>query len=179
MRILHVIHRVVVVFGQSQINVEHVFGIGLAAEQKEAHSIFAGPLNEIAQGDIAASALRNFHFNAAAHHAHHGVQHVVGVALWNASACGLQASAHACNGAVVVGALNVDHFGKAAFPFGNVVGHIGHKVGVGAVAFAHDAVFVIAVVGGLEPQRAILLVGLACFLKLLHSSVNAATGVEA
>jgi hypothetical protein len=92
------------------------------------------------------------------------VQHVVGVALWYASAGGLQACSHACNGAVVVGALNVDHFGKAAFPFGYVVRHIGHKVGVGAVAFSHDAVFVIAVVGGLEPQCAVLFVGLACFL---------------
>ena len=92
------------------------------------------------------------------------MQHIVGVALWNAHASRLQASAHAGDGAVVVGALNVDHLGETALPLGDVIGHVGHKVGVGAVAFAHYAVFVVTIIGGLEPQCTVLLVGLAGFL---------------
>ena len=107
------------------------------------------------------------------------MQHVVGVAFRNAYASGLQASTHPRDGAVVICALNVDHLGEAAFPLGNVIRHIGHKVSVGAVAFAHHAVFVVAVVGGLEPQRAVLFVGLAGFLQLIDGTVDAAAGVEA
>ena len=44
-------------FEKGQINVEHVLGVGLAAEQEEAHGVFAGPFNEVAQGHVAACAL--------------------------------------------------------------------------------------------------------------------------
>ena len=107
------------------------------------------------------------------------MQHVIGVALGDADIGRLQACTHAGNRAVVVGALDVHHAGEAAFPFGDVVGHIGHKVGVSAVALAHDTVFVVAVVGGLEPQGAVLLVGLACVLELLHGGIHLAAGVKA
>jgi hypothetical protein len=80
---------------------------------------------------------------------------------------------------VVVGALDVDDLGEAALPLGDVVGHVGHEVGVGAVALAHDAVLVVAVVGGLEPQRAVLLVGLAVGDQLVHRGLDAAAGVQA
>ena len=73
MRVLHVIHRVLVVFGACQIDIEHVLGVGFAAEQKETHRVFAGPLNQIAQSDVTACALGNFDFLAAAHDTHHGV----------------------------------------------------------------------------------------------------------
>ena len=147
MRVLHVVDRVVVVFSYRQIHVEGVFGIGLAAEQEEAHRVFAGPLDQIAQGDVASSALRNFDFFATAHHTHHGVQNVIWVALRNTHIRRLQSSAHTCDGAVVVAALDIHHPRKATLPFGDVVGDIRHKVGERAVGFAHDAVFVVAIVG--------------------------------
>jgi hypothetical protein len=44
---------------------------------------------------------------------------------------------------------------------------------------AHDAVLVVAVVGGLEPQRAVLLVGLAVGDQPGHRGLDAAAGVQA
>ncbi len=62
---------------------------------------------------------------------------------------------------MVVGALDVDRLGEAALELGEVIGDVGHEVGVGAVGLAHDAVLVVAVVGRAQPQRAAILVGLA------------------
>ena len=165
MGVLHVINGVFVVLGQRQVDVKDVFGVGLAAEQEETHRVGAGPLDQVAQSDVAAGAFGDFHLFAVAHHAHHGVQHVVGVTGGHAGTGGLQAGAHAGDGAVVVHALNVDGLGITALPLGQVVGHVRHKVGVAAVALFHDAVFVVAVVGRFEPQRAVLLIGLAGSLK--------------
>ena len=91
----------------------------------------------------------------------------------------MQASAHPGNGAVVVRALDVDHFAKAALPLGQVVSHIGHKVGVAAVAFFHDAVFVVAVVGGAQPQGAVFLKSFARCHQGAYGGVHAAAGVQA
>ena len=179
MGVLHIKHRVVVVLRQRQIDVEHVFGVGLAAEQEKPHRIFAGPLDQITQSDIAARAFGNFDFLATAHHPHHGVQHIVGVAGGDAHIRRLQARTHPGNGAVVVGALDVDHAGETALPLGDVIGHIGHKVGVAAVAFAHHPVFVVAVIGAAQPQGAVLLIGLARGLQALHRLIDPATGVQA
>jgi len=44
--VLHVIHRIVGVLGDRQVDVEDVFGVGLAGEQEEAHRVLAGPLDE-------------------------------------------------------------------------------------------------------------------------------------
>ena len=147
MRILHVINRVFVVFAERQINVKDVFGIGLAAKQEETHRIGRGPLDQIAQCHIAARSLGNLDFFACAYHAHHGVQHVVWVALRYACIGRLQAGAHAGNRAVMIHALNIDSPAVTTLPFGEVVGHIRHKIGVAAVAFSHHAVFVVIVVG--------------------------------
>ena len=179
MRVLNVVHRVVVVFGDSQVHIKGVFGIGFAAEQEEAHRIGTGPFDQVAQRDVASSTFGNFDFLATADHAHHGVQNVVGVSLRDAHACGLQACANAGNGAVVVGALDVDHLGKAALPLGNVVSHIRHKVGKASVAFFHDAVFVVAVFGRLEPQGTVLLIGFSSGLEFLNCGFNATAGVQA
>ena len=91
----------------------------------------------------------------------------------------LQPGAHPGNRAVVVRALDVDHLGKAAFPFGQVVGHVGHKVGKAAVAFLHDPVFVVAVVGGAQPQCAVFLEGFVGRHECAHGSIHPAAGVEA
>ncbi|MNV31063.1 hypothetical protein D3C71_1223540 [compost metagenome] len=60
-----------------------------------------------------------------------------------------------------------------------MVRHIGHEVGVRAVLLAHDAVLVVAVVRAFQPQRAVLLVGLAIGDELVHRSIDAAAGVQA
>jgi hypothetical protein len=174
MGVLHVVHGVVVVLGHGQIDVEGVLGVGLAREQEEAHGVLAGPLDQVAQRDVAAGALADLDLFAVAHHAHHGVQHVVGVALGDAHIGSLQAGAHAGDGAVVVRALDVDHLGEAALELLDVIGHIGHEVGVAAVGLAHHAVFVVAVVGGLEPQRAVLLIGLAVGDQAVHGGLDMA-----
>ncbi len=179
MRVLHVIDRVVVVLRHGQIDIECVLRIGLAREQEEAHRVLAGPLDQVAQCHVAAGALADLHLFPALDHAHHGVQHVVGVALRNAHVGRLQAGAHAGDGAVVVRALDVHHLREAALPFGDVVGHIGHEVRVRAVLLAHHAVLVVPVVGGLEPQRAVLLVGVALLDQAVHGGLDAARGVEA
>ena len=179
MRVLHVVHRVVVVFGDRQIDVEGVFGIGLATQQEETHRVFAGPLDQVTQGDVATRTLRNFDFFTTAHHTYHGVQHVIGIALWNTHVSRLQSSAYTRDGAVVVAALDIHHPRKATLPFGNVVSHIWHKVGKSAIRFAHDAVFVVAVVGRLQPQGAILLVGFARSLQTRDRVGHFAVGVEA
>ena len=147
MRVLHVVNRVVVVLGHCQINIEGVFGIGLATQQEEAHRVFAGPLDQVAQGDVTARTLRNFDFFATAHHTHHGVQNVIWVALRNTHVGRLQTSAYTRDGSVVVAALDIHHTRKSTLPFGDVVRDIRHKVGESAVRLAHDAVFVVAIVG--------------------------------
>ena len=179
MRVLHVVHRVVVVLCNGQIHIEGVLRVGLAAQQKEANRVLAGPLDQVAQRDVAARAFADLDLFTALDHAHHGVQHIVGVALGDAHIGRLQPGAHAGDGAVVVGALDVDDLGVTTLPLGDVVSHVGHEVGVGAVALAHDAVLVVAVVGGLEPQRAVLLVGLAVGHELVDSGFDAAAGVQA
>ena len=80
---------------------------------------------------------------------------------------------------MVIGALDVDHLAKAAFELGDVVGHIGHEVGVGAVGLAHHAVLVVPVIGGLEPQGTVLLVGLAGGDQLVDRGLHPAAGVQA
>ncbi len=58
----------------------------------------------------------------------------------------------------------------AAFEFGKVVCNVRDEIGVGSIRFAHNTVFIVAVIGALKPQRAVFLVsfsgildGLNCF----------------
>ena len=62
---------------------------------------------------------------------------------------------------MVVRALDVDDLGETPLPFGQVVGHIGHEIGVVAVRLAHHAVFVITKVCGSQPQGAVLFIGVS------------------
>ena len=59
-----------------------------------------------------------------------------------------------------------------------MVGDVGHEVRVRAVALAHDAVLVVAEVGGAQPQRALRLIRVARLLQQLHGLVDLAVGVE-
>ena len=147
-RILHVVHRIFVVFLHSQIDIKCVFGVGFAAEQEETHGIGAGPFDQIAQGHIAAGTLADLDFFTTPDNAYHGVQHVVGITFWDTLFQSLQAGAHPGDGAMVIGSLDVDGLGEAALPLGFVVSHVGHEVGVAAVALAHHPVLVITELGG-------------------------------
>ncbi len=60
-----------------------------------------------------------------------------------------------------------------------MVGDVRDEVGVAAVGLAHHAVLVVAEVGGAQPQRAVLLVGVAARREGLHHRVHAAVGVQA
>ena len=179
MRVLHIEHRVLVVLLEREVDVEHELGVGLAAEHEKAHRVAAGPVDQVAQRDVAAGSLGDLHLLAAAHHRHHLVQHVVGVAGRRVLPGGLHAGAHAGDGAVVVAALDVDGAGEAALQLGQVVGHVGHEVGVATVGLAHHAVLVVAVLGGAQPQRAAFFEGLAGAHKAAHGVVDAAAGVQA
>jgi hypothetical protein len=112
------------------------------------------------------------------HHGNHLVQHVVGVALRDADVHCLQAGAHARDGAVVVAALDVDGLVEAALELLDVVSHVRHEIGIGAVGLAHHAVLVVAVIGGLQPQGAVLLVGDAGVDQRLHGGFDLAVAVE-
>jgi len=80
---------------------------------------------------------------------------------------------------VVVAALNVHDLVKAALPLGNVVRHVRHEVRVGAVALAHHAVLVVAVIGRPEPQCPVLFVGFSGLDQLVDRGLDAAAGVQA
>ena len=109
------------------------------------------------QGDVGTGAFGEFlPLTALHHHHHHFVQDVVRIALWDADMGRLQTGAYARDRAVVIGALDVDDFVKATAPFVDVIRHVRYKIGVAASALRHHAVFVIAKVGGAQPQCAAL-----------------------
>ncbi len=59
-----------------------------------------------------------------------------------------------------------------------MVGHVRHEVRIGAVGLFHHAVFVVAVLCRTQPQRAILLIGLAGFFQRIDRSLNLAFAVQ-
>ena len=189
MGILHVVHRVLVGAFLRQVNIEHKLGIGLARDQEKPHRVapahhiaVARHLDQITQGDVGAGPLGNLDFLAALHHRHHLVQHVVGPGRRNTQvlmrADRLQPGAHARDGAVVVRALHVDCLGETTLPFAQVIRHVGHKIGVAAVRLFHHAVFVVAVAGGLEPQRATVFKSFAGCGERAHSGLHLAILIQ-
>nr|GEU28637.1 hypothetical protein [Tanacetum cinerariifolium] len=185
MGVLHVIHRVFIRGFQRDVHVEHEFGVGFARNEEEAHGVAtlgdvaaARPFDQVAHGDVRAGALGDLDFLAALHDGDHLVQHVVGEALRNAQANGLQAGAHAGDGAVVVGTLDVDGLVVTALELDDVVRDVGDEVGIGAVGLAHHAVLVVAVVLGAQPQRAFFLVGLAGLVEHVDGRIDLAVLVQ-
>ena len=71
-----------------------------------------------------------------------------------------------------------DRAREATFPLGDVIGDVRYEISVGAVGFAHDAILVIAVIGGFEPQCAIFLVGVPHLDEVLDSFLHEAVGVQ-
>mmetsp|Transcript_20389 Transcript_20389/g.78156 ORF Transcript_20389/g.78156 Transcript_20389/m.78156 type:complete len:636 (-) Transcript_20389:435-2342(-) len=179
MGVLHIEHRVLVVLLQRQVDVEGELGVGLAADQEEAHRVAAGPVHQVAQRHIGAGALGDLDLLAVLHDRDHLVQHIVREALRDAEVDRLQAGAHPGDGAVVVGALDVDALRVAALELVDVIGHVGHEVGVATFLLAHHAVLVVAVVGGAQPQGAALLVGLATGHQALDRLLQLPAGVDA
>ena len=111
-------------------------------------------------------------------HHDHFVQNIVGVVFCNAQVRSLQTCAHAGDGAVVIRALDVNHFVKTTIPFIQMIGDIGHKIGVAAVGFAHHAVFVIAKIRGAQPQRTAFFVGVPHFAQARHGLFHRACSVQ-
>ena len=103
------------------------------------------------------------------------MQHVFRIPLRDPDAQRLQPGAHARHGAVVVRPLHIDGAREAAPPLVHMIGDIGHKVRVGPVALAHDAIFVVAIVGRAQPERIPFLKSgtglLQCTDRALHLTV--------
>ena len=178
MGVLHVVHRVVLGLRLGQVDVEHEFAVGLARGEEKACCIPPDFIDQVAQRDIRAGALGDLHFFAAAHHRHHLVQNIVGVAGRDAASDRHQSGAHPRDGAVMVRALDVDGALEAAFPFGDVIGHIRHEVSPATLGLAHHAVLVIAIVGAAQPQRAFGFIGLAGGGQRLHRGLDPAIAVQ-
>jgi hypothetical protein len=180
-RHLHAVHRVLVALRAREVDVEHEVRVAAAHQVEVPHRVAPRPVDEVAHRDVAAGALGDLHLLAAAHHGDHLVQHVLGVALGDAEARGLEPRAHARRGAVVVAPLHVDGAPVAALPLRHVVGHVRDEVGVLAAlrgAPAHHAVLVVAVRRGAQEERAVLLVGRARVDERAHRAVDPAVGVE-
>ena len=90
----------------------------------------------------------------------------------------LQTGAHTRDRAVMVRALLVDHAHKTAPPLVQMIGHVRHEIGVSAVALAHHPVLVVAEIGGAQPQRIVLLVGMAAGDQLVDRLLHLAVGVQ-
>src|SRR5690554_669069 len=178
MGILDVIHRVFIGLGAGQIDIEGQLGIGTARGQEETGGIAADFVDQVPYGYVAAGPLGDFHFLAGAGHHYHLVQNVVRPALRDAGFQCLQAGAHAGHGGVVVCTLFVDHGGKATLPLVQMIGHIRQEVGVAAILFTHNPVFVVAKLGGFQPHGAVLLVGVAVGLQALNGGFYLAIFVQ-
>ncbi len=66
---------------------------------------------------------------------------------------GLQRALYPRDVAMVIGAPDVDDPVESAVEFVQVIGDVGSEVGVLAVFTLHDAILLVAVVGGTEPLR--------------------------
>ena len=95
------------------------------------------------------------------------------------SAQRLQTGAHARDRAVVIRALHVDRHREAALPLRDVIGDIGHEVGIRAVRLAHDTILVVAVVGRAQPQCTVPFERLAGGNQALHGLADAAARIQA
>ncbi len=162
MGILHIVNGVVIIFGNGQIHIKQILGVGLSTQEKEANRVLAGPINQVSQGDVTTGTLGDFDLFTSAHDPHHGVQNIGGEFLGDPQALQithrLKPRFHTRNGAMVIRALDVDHVVKATLPLAQMVGHIGHKIRVAAFAFSHHAVFVVSKCSACEPQRPIFLI---------------------
>ena len=82
---------------------------------------------------------------------------------------------------MVIRALNVHSFNKAAFKFAQVIGNIRHEISVVAVLLAHHTIFVIAEffeIGCAEPKSAVLLIGVTGSNKRVDCSFHQTVRIQ-
>ena len=80
---------------------------------------------------------------------------------------------------MVVAALDVDRLLVTPLELAHVIGHVRHKVGVAAIGLAHDTVFVVAILGGAQPQRTVLFIGFSSVVQARNGSIHPAIGIQA
>ena len=78
----------------------------------------------------------------------------------------------------MVGTLLVYDTRKSAPPLFQMIGNVRHEISVSAVALAHHPVLVIAEIGGAQPQRIVLLVGVTAVDQPVDRLLNLAIGVQ-
>ena len=106
------------------------------------------------------------------------MQYIVRETRSNADIEGLQPGANSGNRSVMVRALDIDGPRKSALPLRYMVGNIRNKVGIAAIRFAHDPVFVITKIRCPQPQSALVFIGVAGLNQLLDCILNPPILVE-
>ena len=79
---------------------------------------------------------------------------------------------------MVIGTLLINYASKTTLPFVQVVGHIRYEVGVTTVCFTHYTVFVVAKVGGAQPESTAVFIGVTIFNQCLNGFFDFALGIE-
>ena len=178
MGVLNVVDGVLVTAGQCQIYIEGELRSGGSRDQKIPGGVAADPVNQVAKRDVATGALREFHLGALAHNGHHLMQHILRPALGYTHVESLQSGSDAGNGAVMIGALLIDHALIAALPFVVVIGDIWDEVGIPALTFAHHAILIIAKFSGAQPQCILLFIGMTGTLQGLYGLLDGTAVIE-
>ncbi len=173
MRVLNVVHRVVVGAGLRQLEVEVQVLIVAAHDVEQARRIVSHLLAQLAQGDELSRARRHLHPLAAAEQGDE--LHQAHLEAFRRAAERGQAGAQAGDVAVVVRAPDIKQVLEAAPALVADESDVGGEVRLNAV-FAHDhSILLIAVCGALEPQCAVLEVGMARRLQRGDRSIDLAT----
>ena len=152
MSVLHVVDRVGVVLLLDLLDIEVDGLVGGAADERIAGGVDAGLVDQLLEADHGAAALGHAHRLAVAQQVDKLAQQDLVLAR---VAHGVGDGLHALDVAVVVGTPNVDLVidDLELLP---AVGHVGGEVGVLAIALDEHAVLVVAEIGRLEPQGAVL-----------------------
>ena len=154
--VLDVVHRVVAGLFLCQVDVEVHLGVQGAGAEEISGCVGADFFHQFAEGDGLAGTLGHFHLFAVPEEGDHLEEHdfeIVGVVAQEFHG-GLQTD----DVAVVVSAPDVDEFVVAAANFISYIGDVGAEIGGHAIGTDDHAVFVVAVLGGAEPQGAVLFV---------------------
>ena len=181
MRHLHVVDGILLRLRPRQVDIEDERRIALAHEKEPAYGIAAHLFHQLPDGNDGSGSLGELQLLAAAHQRHHLMEHIIRIAGGDVHLERLEADANAGDGAVMIGALHVDGACEAALPFRDVIRDIGNEVRVLVSllrALPHDAVLVVAEVGRPEPERAVLLVGVARGDESLHRLIDAPGRVQ-
>ena len=170
--VLHVVDGIVGGLLRPQIQVDVQGGVHRGAHQRVARAVNTDRVHEVFEGDHGACALGHLHGLTVAHEVDHlADEHLNRVRV---VAQRLRRSLEASNVAVVVRTQHVNSQGVAAVELVGHVRDVAGDVGGVAVGLEHDAVLVVAEVGGAQPPRAIVFVQVAVVLQRLHGLVHGA-----